>query len=514
MIKQLFCLSMALMLTLILIGCSSNPNREKVTYNENRGCYVHTDKSFEKQYEEIEEGELIGVIMTGARPLGENNAATTLIIPQTIYEKDTEKEVVGISVDAIDRSIKVVESASAHFVVIDDCVYANSSTLVHIPYGKDTLNIPRFNTIILTYLSRCTGLNDATTPMVVNIPSTIEDIYIGKVAANIYWNVDNENPNYSSENGCLYDKHKSTLIRFYDQPDYALPLSVRKIYDYAFYQVKKLKKLTIAPEVETDRNYALDAHIIVNGALAGVFSVSPNKKVHFSQGNLQYQASTNTWRFAQNQYEFVGEANEKISITNDDWIDLFDMGTGNTPTKASYLLADYHPSTFVDWGKNRISNGGNIENGWHTLSAKEWSYLLNDRPNARNLQNHATIIYNGMRIYGYALLPDDCALPSDLHFRTDAQLDYDGNKNVYSLNEWERMETLGAVFLPCAGGSYHYAYMHPNGYKTEVSNLGEGHYWTTSVANTQTTYELFFSHTFIRFIESYNYSGKSVRLVK
>lgn len=37
---------------------------------------------------------------------------------------------------------------------------------------------------------------------------------------------------------------------------------------------------------------------------------------------------------------------------------------------------------------------------------------------------------------------------------------------------------------------------------------------TTSVADAQTTYELFFSQTFIRFIESYNYSGKSVRLVK
>ena len=37
------------------------------------------------------------------------------------------------------------------------------------------------------------------------------------------------------------------------------------------------------------------------GAINGVFSVASNKKVYFSQGNLQYQASTRTWRFAEHQ---------------------------------------------------------------------------------------------------------------------------------------------------------------------------------------------------------------------
>ena len=42
------------------------------------------------------------------------------------------------------------------------------------------------------------------------------------------------------------------------------------------------------------------------GAINGLFSVSPSKQVYFSQGNLQYQASTNTWRFAEHQYDYVG----------------------------------------------------------------------------------------------------------------------------------------------------------------------------------------------------------------
>ena len=46
--------------------------------------------------------------------------------------------------------------------------------------------------------------------------------------------------------------------------------------------------------------------ILPGGALSGLFSVSATQQVHFSQGNLQYQASTNTWRFAEHQYDYVG----------------------------------------------------------------------------------------------------------------------------------------------------------------------------------------------------------------
>ena len=46
-----------------------------------------------------------------------------------------------------------------------------------------------------------------------------------------------------------------------------------------------------------------------NGASYAYFSVSPSKVVFFSRGNLQYQASTNTWRFAPHQYDFIGADN-------------------------------------------------------------------------------------------------------------------------------------------------------------------------------------------------------------
>ena len=44
-----------------------------------------------------------------------------------------------------------------------------------------------------------------------------------------------------------------------------------------------------------------------DGILSGAFSVGESTQVHFSQGNLQYQASTQTWRFAENQYDYIGQ---------------------------------------------------------------------------------------------------------------------------------------------------------------------------------------------------------------
>ena len=40
-----------------------------------------------------------------------------------------------------------------------------------------------------------------------------------------------------------------------------------------------------------------------NNYVAKPFSVSETVKVIMSQGNLQYQASTGTWQFAEDQYE-------------------------------------------------------------------------------------------------------------------------------------------------------------------------------------------------------------------
>ena len=114
------------------------------------------------------------------------------------------------------------------------------------------------------------------------------------------------------------------------------------------------------------------------GAVNGKFSISNGNQIAFSKGNLQYQASTGTWRFAANQYDAIGSDNSNISPTYTGWIDLFGWGTGSNPTITSTNNDDY--TIFVDWGNNAISNGGNEANLWRTLTNNEWKYLLKIGP--------------------------------------------------------------------------------------------------------------------------------------
>ncbi|MBO4599815.1 MAG: hypothetical protein J5641_03650, partial [Bacteroidales bacterium] len=51
-----------------------------------------------------------------------------------------------------------------------------------------------------------------------------------------------------------------------------------------------------------NRIYQLE-HPRVKGALPGIFSVSANTRINFSQGNLPYRPRIKTWRFAVNQYD-------------------------------------------------------------------------------------------------------------------------------------------------------------------------------------------------------------------
>ena len=226
------------------------------------------------------------------------------------------------------------------------------------------------------------------------------------------------------------------------------------------------------------------------GALSGLFSVSAKQKVRFSQGNLQYQASTNTWKFAANQLEFIGSAQSgKISPTYDGWIDLFGWGTGDDPTKSSSSGADY--TEWVDWGSNAISNGGNHADLWRTLSADEWAYLFNRGDTS--LWGLATI----GSVTGLILLPDnwESVKPAGITFNPSAKLmPWNGSEsfvgtdgythNVLDAEQWETLEAAGAVFLPTAlgrGGDV-------------ISFWGWGAYWTSTNLYTN-AYNMGFSAT-------------------
>lgn len=249
------------------------------------------------------------------------------------------------------------------------------------------------------------------------------------------------------------------------------------------------------------------------GMLSGKFSVSATKKVHFSQGNLQYQASTQTWRFAENQYDMIGNANSNISASYSGWIDWFGGGTGNNPTNTSMSNSDY--STFVDWGVNAISNGGNEANLWYTLSNDEWVYLFCTRTNAASLFGLGSV--NG--INGTIILPDSWVTPDGASFTPSTTLgladqggsyynDKGGNfsHNTYTAEQWSVMESAGAVFLPAAG--------HRD--STGASDVGaEGCYWSSTPKDQDGAYFLDFNaNSFYPRNSRFRNNGHSVRLVK
>ena len=233
--------------------------------------------------------------------------------------------------------------------------------------------------------------------------------------------------------------------------------------------------------------YGCDSIIIINlsvkpkeynfskGVLPGCFSVSSTKRVHFSQGNLQFQPSTNEWRFAENQYDYIGNAtgntvSGEARETQEDRIDLYGWGTGNNPTLASEEYADY--ANFIDWGVNTIVNS---DTAWRTPTYDEWFYLFYNRPNAYNLRGQATI----NNIHGYILLPDNWTESNGVSFQSNPN---NWTANQYSVEQWALMENLGAVFLPCAGNRSTTLWSDQmGGLYYSVNNEGNrGNYWSAT----------------------------------
>ena len=204
------------------------------------------------------------------------------------------------------------------------------------------------------------------------------------------------------------------------------------------------------------------------------FKVAANRYVTFSSGNLQYQPSSSTWRFAEHQYDMIGSDNMNISNNDNSytgWIDLFSWATANMPTfvpiNNSYY--DNGASTFYDWGVHPISNGGAQANMWRTPTMSEWYYLFNHRPNADSLYTYATVC----NVHGMILLPDNWVLPDSAAF---VARQHNWTTNVYDSIQWETMEQAGAVFLPAAG----FRYKPQNGSLSVMLIGNAGAYWSAN----------------------------------
>lgn len=288
------------------------------------------------------------------------------------------------------------------------------------------------------------------------------------------------------------------------------------------------------------------------GAINGVFSVSENCQVFFSQGNLQYTKSTQTWSFMDHQYDRVEMPNLDVGedYANQDVVSLFCWATSGyhnvydnfnmfyEPNSTAYgplinpecNYTGYGPSTNMsdpnltgisaeyDWGvHNAISNGGNQAGLWRALTKEEWKYVLEIRPastihgmpNAR----YAKATVNG--VPGVVLFPDVFSVPEYLPYPLAINYPEAGfNFNNYSIEAWTAMENLGCVFLPIAYCRQSNR-VHDECYWKQVNRYREnGYYWSSTHVDCADAYTVRFSTDRIvsdnRVIRS---SGCSVRLV-
>lgn len=238
-------------------------------------------------------------------------------------------------------------------------------------------------------------------------------------------------------------------------------------------------------------------------------------------GNLQYQPSSGTWKFAEQQYNAIGRKN--ASYTSTCWIDMFYWATSGwiyqlyeivryyDEVTSNELIGDY---ANADWGiYNAIVNGGNKIGIWRTLTSKEWDYLINSRQNAKSKYGVGCI--NG--INGLIILPDKFEWPKGPLFecgvyegKSDEALYYK-KVNSYSLSEWAKIEANGAVFLPVAGGN---GMIMGDGYNIR------GGYWSSSSYDVYTKKYLSIRVNDVRVDGDNNVQGidegtfKSVRLVQ
>ena len=238
------------------------------------------------------------------------------------------------------------------------------------------------------------------------------------------------------------------------------------------------------------------------------------KTFRFASGNLQYNLSSNEYRFAPNQYSVIGADNEKIrtAANSNTWIDLFSYASGrNTVAAETYNASAWNayssPLSGVgsiagrntsatagssnypeyDWGNNFIS--GHPKNSFFTMFDWQFYPILNRfAENAENKYNLSLIngirfsfalskvdIGSGNYVYGLILFPDEFSLPQGFSYNSATINNGLNYKSYSSQNEGiksspaetvslttvsesafftctkEQLEEMKCVFLPCAG---------------------------------------------------------------
>lgn len=271
---------------------------------------------------------------------------------------------------------------------------------------------------------------------------------------------------------------------------------------------------------------------VPEGAIAAYFTASADgHKLYFAKGNLQFQASTGTWRFASSQLEYIGPDNAKGSASYPGWIDLFCWATSGYPhgstcyqpwshygsysDKAYDAYGDRDASLYdgdgkADWGYNPISNGGNRENLWRTATDLEWDTILNARETPSGVRYAIGRVGD---VRGLIILPDNWKASkyalNNINYNNYESYDI----NTVSPSDWNSIfEPAGAVFLPAAGSLFSGDYRQGGDEREFI-----GHYWSSTCygnPNSSISGVGFDDYLLLHGMSVSRYLGLSVRLVR
>ncbi len=329
------------------------------------------------------------------------------------------------------------------------------------------------------------------------------------------------------------------------------------------------------PEITADRYYdddVSDVTLTPGTSSDSRFSVAPNTQVCFSPGNLQAvfaeaNTSSYTWRFAEHQYDCVGDAvaNTVVGydcVTTAGTVDLFGWVGASYNDYSSYwphsqvtnVVTPYgicnssnrfrqygvyeNEPLAKDWGEAAASLGG--YDTWRTPTIDEWGYLFNTRATSTTINGvanarytEATINTDGTPVNGIILFPDDYVGPTSNAEANPMGITFGTINNQSSwttqctISGWKSLEFVGCVFLPTAGKrdirhtEYQLHEMSPYystywGGENQVRDVNEiGYYWSSiSEEDPFLAFHLRFSRNSVIELGEERCVGCSVRLIR
>lgn len=271
----------------------------------------------------------------------------------------------------------------------------------------------------------------------------------------------------------------------------------------------------------------------IDGLLSGKFTISNDlgtttRQVYFSKGNLQaviasgptdtYNYTASSWKFADNQWDYIGSNPGNTSFASGTTVDLFGW-VGASASYDTYGLCTLTSSNNAYYGTDANDNlksdwGTTMGPGWFTLKANEWGYLFTGRTTGGTVGSTSQARYTMATIrtdvgfeYGVILFPDGVDIENSTDYFTT--LGDVNNASYYDTRctsaQWTALENKGCVFLPAAG----------NRNVTYCSSGSDGYYWSSSSYTSRYVYYVKFYSGSLSPDNIYGRDfGMSVRLVR